>query len=350
MAGIEIQNYRGDFEDIVELTYRVWMPEYGEKTWIPLPEAAFLREKLSPETGAVCLVAYEGSTLVGSVLAVPRRMRISGTDHPVLMCTGFTVDPSRRRVALPLIERLRRSMEETGTAFGIGMVLDDPTSASYRFWTKYAEAYPTGFRFVFRGGYWAKFLRPDAFAEAGLEAWERIASRAVGPLLRLTPYGYDSHVRPYRPSDLDRCVELVEKTSSGVDWAMGWPIEQLAAQLGVSVFTTLVYERDGRVQALVSCHNLPLQGRKPINCAFVDLWAEDQITGSGRVRFLSHLCKHLGDLGFQAIVAPRSATMPSSALVANLFLPGAQHFRIGVFPTKRMPPLAPPNSWSFEII
>ena len=53
MAGIEIQNYRGDFEDIVELTYRVWMPEYGGKTWIPLPQAAFLREKLSPESDVV---------------------------------------------------------------------------------------------------------------------------------------------------------------------------------------------------------------------------------------------------------------------------------------------------------
>jgi hypothetical protein len=57
MAGVDIRDYRGDFEDIVELAHRVWVPEYGGKTWIPLPEAALLREKFAPETGAVSLVA-----------------------------------------------------------------------------------------------------------------------------------------------------------------------------------------------------------------------------------------------------------------------------------------------------
>src|SRR3954452_5236268 len=52
MAGVDIRDYRGDFEDVVELAYRVWVPEYGGKTWIPLPEAAFLREKFASETGA----------------------------------------------------------------------------------------------------------------------------------------------------------------------------------------------------------------------------------------------------------------------------------------------------------
>src|SRR3954468_6573286 len=196
MAGVDIRDYRGDFEDVVELAYRVWVPQYGGKTWIPLPEAAFLREKFGQGTGAVCPVAYEGSNLVGSVFSLPRRMCIGGIDYPVSMFTGFTVEPSRRRVALPLIERLRRANEDNGTAFGIGLVLDDPTSASFRFWTKYAEAYPKNFRFVFRGGYWAKFLRPDAFAKAGIKTWERIASHTLGPLLRLTPHGYDPNVRP----------------------------------------------------------------------------------------------------------------------------------------------------------
>ena len=43
MAGIEIRDYEGDFEDVVELTRRVWVPEYGGATWVPIPDAAFLR-------------------------------------------------------------------------------------------------------------------------------------------------------------------------------------------------------------------------------------------------------------------------------------------------------------------
>jgi hypothetical protein len=65
--------------------------------------------------------------------------------------------------------------------------------------------------------------------------------------------------------------------------------------------------------------------------------------------FVGYLCKHLGDIGVHGVIAPRSATMPSAALIANLFLPGAQHFRIGVFPTKQASSFMPPMSWSFEI-
>ena len=41
MQGIEL--YHGDFEDVAELTRRVWLPEYGGKTWVALPDGPFFR-------------------------------------------------------------------------------------------------------------------------------------------------------------------------------------------------------------------------------------------------------------------------------------------------------------------
>jgi hypothetical protein len=350
MAALEVRQYVGDFEDIVALASRVWVGEYGGKTWAPLPEAAYLRERFAPETGAVCLVAVEGSKLVGSVMALPRTMRIDGTVHPVAMCTGFTVEPSNRRVALPLTERLRRLTEERGAAAGIGMVLGDPDSPSYRFWMKYAEAYPKTFRIVLKSGFWAKFLRPDVIARAGITRWERIASRVAGPVIRATPFGYDGNVRPYRATDLGRCLELVEATSRGVDWATSWTPEELAAQLGATQFTSLVYERGGTVRALVNCHAFPMQGRERVRCAMVDLWAEAGMTGSERVRFVSDLCTRLRDLGTDAVVVPRWTTVPAGALLANLFMPASPGFYIGMFPTERTQGLSPPRSWSFDVV
>jgi hypothetical protein len=349
MQRLEIRDYEGDFEDIVDLAHRVWVPEYGGRIWIPLPEAAFLRQKAGPQTGGVCKVAYENERLTGSIFSVPRVLRVAGKRHQVSLYTGFSVEPSSRRAALPLIERLRRTNEERGDDFGIGMVLDDPTSASYRFWTKYAEAFPRSFRFVFRGGYLAKFLRPDVLARAGIMAWERVASRAFGPILRLSPTVFDPNIRSYRASDLARCSEIVERMSRGLDWAMEWPPDQLAGQLGGPESTTLVYERDGIVQGLVSSHGLPLLGRKMMRCAFIDLWAHDDLNAVERLRLVAHLCRQLRTTGTDAVIAPRSATMPTGALLANLFLPAAQHFRIGIFQTRRTPDLAPPKSWSFEI-
>lgn len=350
MSKFEIREYSGDFEDVIELTRRVWMSEYRGKTWFPLPDAAFMRDRYAPELGAICLVAYEGPQLAGSLCLVPRTMRVDGVDYPIMMSTSFSVEPASRRVALPLIARLRRLSEEKGAAFGVGIALDDPATPSYRFWTKYAESYPQYFRFLFDGTYLAKVLRPEVVARAGIKSWERVLSRALAPLLRFVPYGSSAAVRFYKPSDLERCAELVEKSYADVDWAMRWSLDQLSARLGRSAEKTFVYERDGVVQAFVNWHVFPLQGREAIQCAVLEMWSEDEISHSARARFISHLCRHLRDVGVDTLVVPRTATTPTAALLTNLFIPSSDRFRIGVFPTKSSPPLASPKSWSFDIM
>jgi hypothetical protein len=350
VAGIEIRDYRGDFEDIPEFVRRIWLREYCGKTWIPIPDATFLRWRVSPESGGLNPVAYDGTKLVGGVFSFPHSLRVGDTVFPVSISTGFTVDDAHRGVALPLIQRLRQDNEERGMAFGIGMVLDDPTSASYRFWTKYAQTFPQNFRIVFKGGFWAKFLEPHALARAGIKAWERIANRALGPLLRFTPHKYDPHVRPYRAGDLDRCAQMLEKSTAGFDWAMAWQPEQLSAQLENPAYQTLVFERDGQIQGMVNYHCISMQGRELIHAALIDLWADDGLSFADRVRLLSHLCTHLAERDVHAVIAPRSAMMPVPAFVANLFMPVPQGFLIGVFSTSRSVALSPPKTWDLTIM
>ena len=349
MAGFEIRQYEGDFEDVVELTRRVWVAQYGGRTWVPIPDAAFLRWKLKEQAGAVCPVAYHGTTLIGTIFAVPHAVRIGGQVYKVGMCTGFTVDPEYRRTALPLVEEMRRAGEERGMAFGIGMVLDDPKSASYQFWSKYSQAFPDKFRFIFGGGYWGKFLAPSVMARAGIEAWERAASRIFAPVLPFTPFGYDKNVRPYRASDLPRCAEIVDKSAAACDWAMAWDRDLLAGQLANPEYTTLVLERDGAIRGMANSHCFSLHGREPIRAAMIDLWADDGMTGGERIRLLSHLCKVLCEKNVHAVVAARSSITPAAAFVSNVFVPAAQKFHLGVFPTARQVSFTPPKTWSLEI-
>jgi hypothetical protein len=350
MAGIEIRDYRGDFEDIVEFVRRVWLREYHGKIWIPIPDVTFLRWRLSPKSGALSLVAYEGTKLVGSVFSFPHSLRVGDTVFPIGISTGFTVDNAHRGVALALVQRLRQDNEERGIAFGFGMVLDDPTSASSRFWTKYAQTFPQNFRLVFRSGFWAKFLAPHALAPAAIKTWERVANQALGPLLRFTPYKQDPHVRPYRAGDLERCAQILEKSTAGFDWAMAWQPEQLSAQLENPAYQTLVFERDGQVQGMVNYHCMSMHGRELIQAAMIDLWADDGLGFTDRVRFLSHLCTHLAERGVHAVIAPRSAMMPTAAFVANLFMPAPQGFHIGAFSTPHSVPLSPPKTWDLTIM
>jgi hypothetical protein len=131
---------------------------------------------------------------------------------------------------------------------------------------------------------------------------------------------------------------------------MHWKPGQLASQLESSVFHTLVFERDGEIKGMLNCHAASMHGRETINAAMIDLWADDGLSGGDRVRFLSHLCTYLAERDIHALVAPRSAMMPTAAFVANLFMPAPQRFHIGVFPTSRMVALSPPKTWDLTIM
>jgi hypothetical protein len=230
------------------------------------------------------------------------------------------------------------------------VVLSDPTSISYRFWTKYAETFPQNFRFLFPIGYWVKVLAPQTMVRAGVKAWERTASRALGGLLRLTPHRYDSDVRAYHADDLEQCAQLLDKASAGIDWALVWSAEHLKNQLESPLSGTFVFERDGRVRGMVNYHILLLQGREPVRTALIDLWAGDDLTGPQRVRLLSHLCNDLRACDVDLVMALRCAMMPASAFAANLFLPTPAQFQMGALFTEGPIPLPLPKTWSLVMM
>jgi hypothetical protein len=349
MAAVEIRSYCGDFEDVAELMLRVWLPEYRGKLWVPIPDADYLRWRFGPASNSVCAAAYEGAKLVGTIFSAPSPLRISGSVYPASLSSVFTVEPDHRRIALPLVQHFRRCNEERGIAITTGMVLGDPSSISYRFWTKYAETFPENFRFLFRGNYLAKFLSPQVMAQSGIRAWERMAGRAFGPLLRAIPFASDQHVRPYRSEDLEQCVHLLDKISAGIDFTLVWPPEDLSYLLSNPTSGTLVFERGKRVLGLVHYHLLMMQGRDPVHTALLDLWADDDLAGTDRMRFVAHLCHFLRYAGVHAIVAPRCAMMPQAALLANLFVPVSDEFYIGVHMTPGGVSPSAPRTWSFVL-
>jgi hypothetical protein len=347
MAAAEIRSYSGDFEDVAELMHRVWVPEYREKLWAPILDVEYLRWRFGPQSNAVCSAAYDGANLVGTIFSAPSPLRISGSVFAGSLSSVFTVDPDHRRIALPLVEHMRRGNEDRGIAITTGMVLGEKTSISYKFWMKYAETFPENFRFLFRGGYLAKFLAPQVMAQSGIRAWERAASRIVGPLLAAIPFGRDPHVRPYRPGDLDRCVEILDRSTAEVEFTHVWPPEDLAYLFANPTSGTLVFERAGRVLALAHYHRLLMQGREPVQAAILDLWADDHLPAGDRTRFVAHLCHELRDSGVDAVVTPRSAVMPQAALVANLFVPVSDDFYVGVHMTPGSVSPSAPRNWSF---
>ena len=350
MQQIEMRDYCDDFEEVAELWRRVWGSEYSGKTWVVLPDATFFRWQLGPQSGAMCHVAYEGGKLVGCVFSIPYSLRIGSSIHSSGLVFGLTVDAGRRGLALSLVERLRRYNAERGITFALGLVVRDPTSPSYLFWTKYGQAFPRNLNLLFPLDCWVKVLAPQLLEQASIERWERLTIRALGPLLSLIPHRHDPHVRPYRAADLERCAQILDKASAGFDWAMLWPPDQLSRRLEGPSGGTLVFERDGCIQGMVNYHCLIMQGRESVLGAVIALWADDGLTSAQRARLLGHVCNHLRDRGVHVVSALRCAMMPAPAFLANLFLPLPAPWHLGAVLTRAAAPLTLPKSWGLLIM
>ena len=130
-----------------------------------------------------------------------------------------------------LIERLRQHNEERRMS-PTGLILGDPSRSHIVSEIKYAETFPQNFRFLFRGGYPAEFLAPDIIAQAGINAWERLASRCAGAITWPASYGLT------RTCDLTALQTGTMRSDTGqgprgLDWTLLWPPEQSLHQLQI---------------------------------------------------------------------------------------------------------------------
>jgi hypothetical protein len=260
---------------------------------------------------------------------------------------GLTVDPDHRGVALPLVERLRSHNADRGITVAFGLVVTHKSSPSHLFWTRYAQAFPDNLSILFPLQQWVKALAPMQLARACIARWERLTMRALGPITSIVPRSRDPHVRHYRPEDLAQCGRMLEKTSAAVDWAQGWSADQLRQRLEGPAGDTFVFEREGCARGWVRHDYLVMQGRQQVRGATISLWGEDGLGARDCAGLIGHLCGHLRERGVQVVSALRSSTMPSRALLANMFVPVAAPWHLAAIWSKpRTAPLPVPKTWS----
>jgi hypothetical protein len=345
MRQVEIRDQCDDFEEVAAFWRRVWSSEYSGRTWVVLPDATFFQWLLGPGSGAFCHLAYREGRLAGLVCSIPHGMRIGPILHASGSVFGLTVDPAHRGLALPLVERLRRHNAERGVRLVFGLIVKDPSSPSNLFWTGYGNAFPDNLRFLFPLTYWIKALAPSQVAQACIDRWERLGTRAFGTVLSAVPTRRDPHVRLYRSADLEGCVRLVERSWASLDWAQQWTAEQLRRRLEGPSGGTLVLERDGCLRAMVNYHCLTMLGRKTVRGAAIALWADEGIGGGEQARLLGEVCRHLRERDVQVVTAVSSGMMPRRAFFANLFVQAPAPWHLATIWTSGAMPLPPPGRW-----
>src|SRR5262249_46466979 len=152
-------------------------------------DADYLRWQLGAHSGALRLVAYDGTKLVASVFCTPYSLRVDSCVFAIGLGGLLTVDPEYRhgRLTLRMIEAMRQHQKESGLAVLIGVSLDDPGSVGNRFWDFYAKAFPQNFRYLFPVSLWGKVLAPEIAARASIHRWERLLIRTEGRLIHFLP-------------------------------------------------------------------------------------------------------------------------------------------------------------------
>ena len=346
MNGIEIREYRGDFQDVADLVQRAFGATHLGKKLFPLYDAAFLSWQLGSGSEALLPAAYDGNRLVGTLFSIPHTVRIGSKTCSIGICSWFAVDPEHQRsdLGLRLTEAVRQRQGERGLVCSLVVTMGD-----LPFRSRYLRAHPGAYALLFKLGLWVKMLVPRKLATAATEPAPRLLSRAVGPLLGIIPQPHHAHVRLYRAGDLQSCALLLEKAGAAFDWALVWSIERLARQLASRVSNTLVLERDSRLQGLINYHFITVQGHEPIRAAMIDLWADGNLSNMERARFLGHFCQELRTRNIELIMAARSAMMPAAAFAANLFIPTPREFHVGSILTQGAEPLPEPKTWSLLI-
>jgi len=298
LAGISIEPFRGDYENLERMAHSAWRDEYGAASFPNLYQPEYLKFLFEPiKDKQLLIAAYKGNEIVSFFANLPRLYRFDGADYRgVLACHLVT----------------RREYLRQGLALAI---IDQALKLNERFKFDFALMYlETGHRSTLmmnklrdsgRPVHWVKKMNvlgrvldlPRVSKSEGLKWWERALVRVIradqdpGPKI-------SGCCRDYQARDLDDCLALLNQYQSKVRLARAWTAEELAWELDYpEISKTLVYEKSGRVQGLINWTYHQHIGNTTERWAWVNHVAYPELSGSERLALVRDFLAYVKDRG-----------------------------------------------------
>ena len=319
---LEIRDYSGSIEDWRQFVVRVWSESYAGKMLFPLWTPDYFRWQTAmavppPENlgspaifqpdspfgvcAPHCIAAYDGDRMVGTILGIPLQFHGKSGDFYGSQGSWLSVDAEYRRhkLATKMRDAIRLRHQQLGMFGQFGFVyFASRSSQGPRFWG--SKKISTDF--LQKVGFWARVLNPAKASAWSISRWDAftMSFARFQPRPRFKSRNFE--VREFRPGDLPRCVELVNRFTENTELSVKWQPASLSVLLGgqfpaldagggvghkTSVGRGLVAVRGGEVLAVLAYHLLPFQGRTVETIAVIDLIALGDLTGFDRTRFLS---------------------------------------------------------------
>ena len=325
---IEIRTCESDISEVAQFTTGVWRETFAGKRLILSWDEAFFEWQVFNNVLArdYLLAAYDGARLVGTLFAEPFRLRLHDQEHDATMSSWLTINTEYRRsdLASMLVSEMRQRHLDREAAFQIGFGLIGTIGSE--FWRSIPDCYAvTGL------GYWCLLLDVNALrAGLFLSRLERPATSFLQVLQTRTPrvVGYEG-IRPYRPTDLPRCLELANELGTGMDLAYVWNPTRLALQLDYKGLPrTIVCEREGRVEGLVNYYPIDCVGETTVKSAIIDLCIVNSLTRAEQKNLLRVCIAQMATEGIAFVLLLRLPCFPAWPLVKAGFIPLPDQFNV----------------------
>ncbi|MBN1335840.1 MAG: GNAT family N-acetyltransferase [Deltaproteobacteria bacterium] len=322
--GLSIETFRGDFDELERMAHASWRDEYGEASFPNFYRPAFLHfltDRIPASRRDHLLAAYRNGEIVAFLANLPQRFHFhERTLEAVYSCLLVVhKDYLRQGIALDLIRAALELNQKHGYDLSL-LTLE----IGHRSTAMVGKLVAEGHRIerVRRSRVLVRILDLDRVdACEGLKGTERAAIRLIGAHRTPRPEPAVA-LRPYRPSDLDACHLLLDRYKDTVDLALAWDRESLGVELDFpGVSQTFVWERDGRILALLNAVIHEQMGRTVERYAWINHVAFPDLAPSEKRAFLRAWLLGIHELGCVATVDFGRRGWPAGPFYRSRFFP-----------------------------
>jgi len=322
IPGISIENFRGDAEALEKMAHTAWRDEYGVDSYPNLYRPDYLAYLLQAvDDPRLVLAAYRGDEIVGFLLNLPRRMALDGQEYrAALSCLLVTrKEFFRQGLAQALIqEGLKRNQE---LRYDFTLFYLETGHRSSRLFAKLQEA-GLPIERVKRMHVIARVLDlPAIAASENFKRYEALALKLWGG--HRVPSGRpDAQVREATAADADQILLLLNAHREKVRLARVFGREEMRRELiHPPLASTLVYEREGRIQGVLAYVIVEHVGRKKVPWAWINHVAWDELSFWERLSLVQSFLKTAHRQACAGVVEWSKGVYPNAALFAARFVP-----------------------------
>ncbi|OGD18331.1 MAG: hypothetical protein A2V76_06160 [Candidatus Aminicenantes bacterium RBG_16_63_14] len=324
LEGLSIGRFRGDFEGLERMAHASWRDEYGQASFPNFYRPAFLHylfDRIPEAKKDHLMAAYKGGEIVAFLANLPQRFDLRGRICDAIYSCLLVVRKEffRKGIALDIIRAAVELNRKYGYDFSL-LTLETGHRSTLMMDKLRAEG--NRIESVRKSGVMARILDIDRVgASEDLKTYEKAAIRLLGA--HRPPKAAPGVVlREYRAADLDACHALLDRYRQTVALARVCDKAELAPELEYpDVARTLVWEKDGRVQAMINFILHDHLGKKVERWAWINHVAFPDLSLAERVSFLRAYLARIRDEGFIGTIDFTKRGWPAGPFYRARFVP-----------------------------